>query len=126
MKRSYLLVVSAGIATVFGVALVLATGPLLSIYGMTVDKTGTVIAQLFGSLLIGFAVLNWFARDVTDPAGQRAVGLGNLAGDAVGLVVILVGQLAGIANQLGWTNVVIYLLLTMAWAYVQFVQREGT
>lgn len=126
MKRSYLLVVSAGIATVFGVALVLATGPLLSIYGMTVDKTGTVIAQLFGSLLIGFAVLNWFARDVTDPAAQRAVGLGNLAGDAVGLVVILLGQLAGIANQLGWTNVAIYLLLTLAWAYVQFVQREGT
>ena len=90
---------------------------------MTLDKTGTVVAQLFGSLLIAFAVLNWFARNVTDQEARRAVGLGNLAGNAVGFVVILLGQLAGIANTLGWSNVAIYLVLTLAWAYVQFGQR---
>ena len=124
MKLSNLLVVSAVIAAFFGVGLVVATGPLLSIYGMTVDKTGTVIAQLFGSLLVGFAVLNWFARTVTDPEARRAVVLGNLAGDAVGFVVILLGQLSGIANTLGWSNVAIYLLLTLAFAYVQFMQQQ--
>jgi uncharacterized membrane protein YfcA len=124
MKLSNLLIVSAAIAAFFGIGLVVVTGPLLAIYGMTVDKTGTVIAQLFGSLLIGFAVLNWFARTVTDPEARRAVVLGNLAGDAVGFVVILLGQLAGIANTLGWSNVAIYLLLTLAWMYVQFMQRD--
>lgn len=74
-------------------------------------------------MLIGFAVLDWFARNVTDPAGRKAVVLGNLAGDAVGFVVILLGQLAGVGNTLGWTNVAIYLLLTLAFAYVQFMQR---
>jgi hypothetical protein len=125
MRLTNLLVVSAAIAAIFGVALVVLTGPLLAIYGMTVDKTGTVVAQLFGSVLIGFAVLNWFARNVTDPEARRAVVLGNLAADAVGFVVILLGQLAGIANTLGWSNVAIYLLLTLAWAYVLFTQREG-
>jgi hypothetical protein len=125
MRLTNLLVVSAAIAAIFGVALVVLTGPLLAIYGMTVDKTGTVIAQLFGSLLIAFAVLNWFARNVTDPEARRAVVLGNLTGDAVGFVVILLGQLAGIANQLGWSNVAIYLLLTLAWAYVLVTQRES-
>ncbi len=123
MRLSNLLVVSAVIATIFGVGLVVATGPLLSIYGITLDKPGTVVGQLFGAVLIGFAVLNWFARDVTDPAGRNAVVLGNLAGDAVGFVVILLGQLAGVGNTLGWSNVAIYLLLTLAFAYVRFMQR---
>lgn len=123
MKLSNLLVVSAVIAAIFGVLLVVASGPLLAIYGMTVDKTGTVVAQLFGAVLLGFAVLNWFARNVTDPEARRAVVLGNLTGDVVGFVVILLGQLAGIANVLGWSNVAIYLLLALAFAYVQFMQR---
>lgn len=125
MKLSNLLLVSAVIALIFGVGLVVVTGSLLAVYGMTVDRTGTVVAQLFGSLLLAFAVLNWFARNVTDPDARRAVILGNLTGNAVGFVVILLGQLSGIANQLGWSNVAIYALLTLAWLYVQFIQREG-
>jgi hypothetical protein len=125
MNIRNLLIVSAGIALIFGVGLVVVTGPLLSIYGMTVDKTGTVIAQLFGSLLLAFAVVNWFARNIADPDARQAVVLGNLTGDAVGFVVILVGQLSGIANQLGWSNVAIYALLTLAWLYVRFVRRES-
>ena len=124
MKLSNLLLVSAVIALIFGVGLVVVTGSLLAVYGMTVDRTGTVVAQLFGSLLLAFAVLNWFARNVTDPEARRAVILGNLTGNAVGFVVILLGQLSGIANQLGWSNVAIYALLTLAWLYVQFIQRE--
>lgn len=126
MKLSNLLVVAAALGAVFGVAFVVASGPLLSIYGITLDKAGTLVAQLFGAALISLATLNWFARNVTDPAARQAVVLGNLAGDAVGFVVILLGQLAGIANALGWSNVAIYLLLALGFAYVQFMEpRRG-
>jgi hypothetical protein len=126
MKLSTLLVVSAAVGVAFGVAFVLASGPLLSIYGITLDKAGTLIAQLFGALLIGIAVLNWLGRDLTDPQAQRAFVLGNLVGDVVGFVVILLGQLAGIANVLGWVNVAIYLLLALGFAYIQFMQPRNT
>jgi hypothetical protein len=126
MKLSNLLMVAAAIAAVFGVGFVVASGPLLSIYGITLDKAGTLVAQLFGALLIGMAILNWFARNVTDPVARRAVVLGNLAGDVVGFVVILMGQLAGIANALGWSNVAIYLLLTLGFAYFQFMEPRST
>jgi hypothetical protein len=124
VKLNNLLVVAAVIGAVFGVAFVLASGPLLAIYGITLDKAGTLVAQLFGALLIGLAVLNWFARNVTDPDARQAVVLGNLTGDVVGFVVILIGQLAGIANALGWVNVAIYLVLALGFAYVQFVQER--
>jgi hypothetical protein len=121
MRLNMLLVVSAAISAVFGAVFVVVPGPVAAIYGITLDKAGMLVAQLFGAALIGFAVLNWFARDVTDPAGRQAVVLSNLVGDAVGFVVILLGQLSGIANALGWTSVALYLLLVLGFAYVQFM-----
>jgi hypothetical protein len=126
VKLSNLLVVAAALGAVFGVAFVVASGPLLSIYGITLDKAGTLVAQLFGAALISLAVLNWLARNVTDPAARQAVVLGNLAGDVVGFVVILLGQLAGITNALGWSNVAIYLLLALGFAYIQFMEPRRT
>lgn len=125
MKLSTLLVVAAVIGAAFGVAFVVASGPLLSVYGITLDKAGTLVAQLFGALLIGLAVLNWFARNVTDPEARQAIVYGNLVGDVIGFVVILIGQLAGIANAVGWSSVAIYLLLALGFAYVQFMQPRG-
>jgi hypothetical protein len=126
VKLSNLLVVAAALGAVFGVAFVVASGPLLAIYGITLDKAGTLVAQLFGAALISLAVVNWLARKVTEPAARQAIVLGNLAGDVVGFVVILLGQLAGIANTLGWSNVAIYLLLTLGFAYVQFMEPRRT
>jgi len=125
MRLSSLLVVAAIVGAAFGVAFVVASGPLLSVYGITLDKAGTLVAQLFGALLIGLAVLNWSARNVTDPEARQAVVYGNLVGDAIGFVVILIGQLAGIANAVGWSSVAIYLLLALGFAYVQVMQPRS-
>ncbi|MBF8284526.1 MAG: hypothetical protein HW378_3441 [Anaerolineales bacterium] len=122
MKLSTWLTIAAVVAVVFGLAFVLVTGPLLSFYGITLDKAGTLVAQLFGAALIGFAVLNWFARGVTDREAQRAILLGNLASDTVGFVMALIGQLAGVANALGWSTVALYLLLALGFAYFQFMK----
>lgn len=122
MKLNVLLVVAAVIAAVFGVGFVVASGPLLSIYGVALDKAGTLVAQLFGASLIGVAVLNWLARNVTDPDARRAVVFANLAQDVVGFVAILIGQLAGIPNTLGWSSVAIYLFLALGFGYVQFME----
>jgi hypothetical protein len=126
MRLNVLLLVAAVIAGVFGVAFVVASGPLLSVYGVALDKAGTLVAQLFGASLIGIAVLNWFARNVTDHDARRAVVFANLAQDVVGFVVILIGQLAGIPNSLGWSNVAIYLLLALGFGYVQFMQPRDS
>jgi hypothetical protein len=126
MKLGTLLVVAAVIGAVYGIAFVVASGPLLSLFGITLDKAGTLVAQLFGVALISLAVINWFSRNVTDPAARQAVVYGNLAGDSIGFVVILLGQLAGIANALGWSSVAVYGLLAVGFAYVQFMQPRSS
>jgi hypothetical protein len=122
MKLSTWLTIAAVVAVVFGLAFVLVTGPLLSFYGITLDKAGTLVAQLFGASLLGFAVLNWFARGVTDREARQAILLANLASDTVGFVMALIGQLAGVANALGWSTVALYLLLALGFAYFQFMK----
>ncbi len=122
MRPRTLLMIAAVIAIVFGVGFVVVPGSLLSVYGVTLDQAGTLIARLFGAALIGLAVLDWFARNVTDPEAQRAVVLANLVTDGLGFVVILIGQLAGVANDLNWSTVVIYLLLALGFGYVLVVK----
>ena len=126
MKLSNLLVVSAVIGVIFGLAFLVASGPFAAIYGITLDKAGMLLAQLFGAALIAFAVLNWLARNVTDREARQAVVLANLTGDVIGFMVVLIGQLAGIANVLGWSTVGIYLLLALGFAYIQFMQPRNT
>ena len=125
MRLNMLLVVSAAIAAVFGAVFVVVPGPVAAIYGITLDQAGMLAAQLFGGALIGFAVLNWFARDITDPTGRQAVVLSNLVGDTIGFVVILLGQLSGIVNALGWATVALNLLLALGFAYFQFMPRRA-
>jgi hypothetical protein len=126
MKLNLLLTIAAVVAAVFGLAFVLVSGPLLSLYGITLDPAGTLVAQLFGATLIGFAVLNWFARNISDRGALQAVVMANLVTDVVGFVMILLGQLARVANALGWSSVAIYLLLALGFAYFQFMKPAAS
>ncbi len=124
MTLRYFLTVASVIAFAFGVSLVLITGQLTSRYNVALNAGGVIVGQLFGAALIGFGVLNWLARTVTDAHALRAILLANLVGDVLGFVVALLGQLAGVGgvNQLGWSTVAIYLLLALGFAYFQFVK----
>ena len=119
--------VAAIIAFVYGAGFVLIPGPLVALYGVTLDAVGIVVGQLFGAALIGFGTLNWFARaahDHEEPA-VRAILLANLASDGLGFVLSLLNQLSGRAgvNALGWSTVALYLLLALGFAYFLFMPQ---
>ena len=45
--------------------------------------------------------------------------------DAIGFLVTLLAQLDGTVNALGWSHVVIYLLLTIGFGYMRFAGQSG-
>ena len=116
------------VAFAFGLGFVLIPTQLASLYNVALNPGGAFVGQLLGAAFIGFGVLNWLARNVTDPQLTRAVVLGNLVGDAAGFVLALLGQLAGVGgvNQLGWSTVLIYLLFASGFAYFQFVKSSAS
>jgi len=123
MKLGNLLMAGAVVTLIFGLSLVLIPVALFSLYGITVTDAGIVLARLFGAAFLGFTVLNWSARNAADSEVLRGIVFANLLMDAVGFVVTLLGQLAGLANALGWSFVALYLLFALGFAYFQFMRR---
>ena len=81
--------------------------------------------QLFGAALLGYGVLNWLGREFSDDQARSTLVTANLATDAVGFIFALLGQLGGVpgVNALGWSTVMIYLLLAAGFAYLRFMSK---
>jgi len=113
------LVFNAIITFVYGLGFVFVPGPLVSLYGATPEPAFLYTGQLFGAALLGYTVILWLARNAPDSVGRRAIVLGLLVANAVGAIVVLLGQFRDVLNALGWVNVAIYVLLTAGFVYVQ-------
>jgi len=122
MKLNTLMVINAIVAAVFGIALVLVPAQVFQLYGITVDAPLKYVGQLHGASFVGWAFLTWLARNATDSDARRAIVLALFVSDAVGFLVALIGQLAGVVNSLGWLVVASCLLLALGFGYFQFAR----
>lgn len=125
MTYRNLLTIASIIALIFGLGFILMPGQLVSFYNVELTPAGILIAQLYGATLLSFGLLNWFARGFSDDTTQQAILTANLVGDALGSIFSLMGQLGGVpgVNSLGWSTVLIYVLLTLGFAYLRFFSR---
>ena len=122
MNLSLLMTINAVVAAVFGIAFVIAPGQAVSLYGVSADAPLRYIAQLFGAALLGFAVLTWMARKAAASDTRTAIVLALFVSDGLGFVLALIGQLGDVVNSMGWSTVVIYLLLALGFGYFQFMK----
>ena len=124
MKLGTFMVITAIVAFLFGLAFVCMAGTLMSFYGASLNLGGLLVARLFGAALLGFAVLTWCARKAEESEARRAIILALFISDTIGFIVALIGQLFGVVNALGWSTVIIYLLLALGFGYFQFVETS--
>ena len=122
MKLSTMFVIYAFISALFGFAFIFVPDRSLALYGITLSPGGIPIARLFGVALLEFALLAWFARNAGDSEARKAIILAIFAGETIGFIVALLGQLSGVVNALGWTTVAVYLLLALGFGYFQFIK----
>ena len=121
MKLSNFLVVKAVISLVFGIVFALVPAVAMSLYGVTLDAGGIMMTRFLGACLIGIGLICWLDREA-DPKALQGITLALCIGDTVGFLVALVSQLSGLANALGWVNVVIWLLLALGLGYFRFLK----
>lgn len=122
MKINIFLVINAIIAAVFGIIFALLPAQAGPLYGFTATAPLNFVARLFGVTLVGTALLSWLVRNATDSDARRAILTSFLVLDVLGFVVTLIGQLTGVVNTLGWSSVVIYLLLAAGFGYFRFAK----
>jgi hypothetical protein len=107
------------IAGGYGLALLVATGPILDLYGITPNPEGVYMARWFGVGLLATGLTTWLARDAADSAGGLAIARALTVSYGIGVVLALWGTLAGPFNALGWIAVGLNLLLGAGFAYLQ-------
>lgn len=125
MKLSNFLLVKAVISLAFGIAFALVPAAVMSLYGVTLDLGGALMARFLGACLIGIGLICWLDRNA-DPQVLQGITLALCIGDTVGFIVALLGQLSGLTNALGWVNVVIWLLLALGLGYFRFLKPSAS
>ena len=114
------MVVSAVAATIYGVGMIFVPGYLASMYGIDPGAGGETIARLFGAYFIGFAVLNWSARNVAPSAGLWAIICADFVTDILATVISVQAQLSGVMGAAGWEIVLVSLAFSFAVGFFLF------
>ena len=123
MKIKTLFIINAVVALVFGLAFVFLPVQTLSLYGS--DPVGgqfKFVGQLFGSSLVMVSLISWAARHSIDSNARNAIVFGFFVGDAIGFLIALINQISGVVNAMGWSTVIIYLLLAAGFGYYHFTK----
>jgi len=117
--------VASVVAFIFGLGFIFMPAQLTGFYNVTLNEGGIFIGQLFGAALLGYGVLNWSGRNFSAEQAQQGLANANFAVDAVGFIFALLAQLSGNTgvNALGWSTVLIYLLLALGFGYLRFFAK---
>src|SRR5882757_4407422 len=80
----------AVLALVHGIGFVLGPEQVAASYGMATSASTVLMARLFGAALLGLGLIFWFARDGSTES-VRGVLIATIVGNAVGLIVVVMG-----------------------------------
>jgi len=121
MKLRTFFIIAAMVALVYALGLLLVPGTLDTMYGFGASAGEKLQSRLFGIGLLSLGIIYWQGRDLSG-VSSRPIITGSLIGNVVGFVVTLVGTFRGTMNGMGWSAVIIYLLLSVGFAYFQFME----
>jgi hypothetical protein len=125
MTAKRLFMLNAVIAAGYGIALLVAAGPILDLYGIAPNPEGTYMARWFGVGLLSIGLTTWLARETADSAGGQAIARALTVTYGIGIVLALWGTLFGPFNLLGWIAVGLNLLLGAGFASLRGSQPRG-
>jgi hypothetical protein len=115
-----LFVLQAIVDLAFGIPLIVATSTILSLYGLSTDRTGTYAAQFLGATFIALAWLSWTARNWADEEPRRTLVRAAFLASAIGLVVSIAFQMSSAANTSTWVFVVLTAIFTAGWGFYSY------
>lgn len=102
---------AGGLSGIFGVALVLVPGLMLTINGATTDATGLMIARLCGAMLIELGLTQMVLSGVTAPRLQKGILASGLIGTGLGGAITVAMVYSGAAGLAGLGNTMVFAVL---------------
>ena len=105
------------VEAIFGMGFVIAPGAMLGPFGVTLDAIATSFVRLFGSALISFSILLWFASRSYNSEFGKGVVYSMFVYFLVSTLLLVIAQLAGQMNALGWSVVSIHVVFLVWFGY---------
>ena len=122
MKLRHLFTVNIFFAIFFGLSCAVFPGLVHQMYGLLPNDASIWCTRLIGGSILGFGTLMWFGRKTDSIDVRRAIALALLIQDSIGTIASIEIQLSGAINAFGWSNIVLYGLLSLAYAYFLFIR----
>jgi hypothetical protein len=120
MKLNSFLILATIVAAVFGIAFLLAPSQLVAMYGVTLTPATEVIGRIAGSVILGFAIVFWGAREGNAADALKAVMMAGLIANGLDALILLHATVTGLLNGLGWLQVLINGGLAVGFGYFMF------
>ena len=125
MNVTALLVIVAVIWLAYGVGFALAPAAIWSLYGVTLDSAGILMARFLAATSIGLALICWLERHA-DADVLRGINVALFVTSITGFIAALLGLLSGVMGPIGWGNVIILLLMALGHGYFGFLRSSGS
>ena len=107
----------------FGAGLLIAPGPFMSTYGLSLDEGGMLMSRVLGASLIGFTLVFWWSRNAPSSEALLAVLRASLIYNVLDLPTNIIAIQSGLMNTLAWSAVILHVLLAIGFGYFGFVKR---
>ena len=124
MKFKTLMIIKSLVCIAFGPLLLFVPGPLLTLLGSSFGPGAAITAREYGAALLGNFILTLFARNAIESVARRAIILYLFVYDAIAFIAMLLLQLSGAMNWLGWGIVFVYLFFTLGFGYFLLPQKK--
>ena len=112
-----LFLVAMIVEAIFAIGFILAPGAVLAPMSVTLNDIATTFARMFGSAILSFPILLWFARRSAHAAFRKGVVTSLFPYYAFSGIVLLIAQLGGQMNAMGWSVIVLHVVLTVWFGY---------
>ena len=117
MKLKALMVFSSLGLLGYGLGMLFATEMLMSLFDMGVSLNA---GRVLGATYLGFAVLDWQARNAASGELRNAIVQANFVANAASVPVILLSITGGLINAMGWGGLGFHAVLALGFAYFLF------
>jgi hypothetical protein len=105
------------VEVIFGIGFLFVPGLMMGPMGVTLDETSTTFARLFGSLIISIPVLLFFVRKSSSTEFRRGVVYCIFTYLLVSTIILLITQLKGLMNPMGWGIVILHFVFMLWFGY---------
>jgi hypothetical protein len=112
------------VEAIFGIGFLVVPGIMMGPMGVTLDDTSTTFARLFGTLIISIPVLLFFVRKSTSTEFRRGVVYCIFTYLLLSTILLLITQLKGLMNPLGWGIVILHFVFMLWFGYYLINQEK--